>query len=408
MTVPDWVIHQGDAESVLAGLPASSVHCVVTSPPYFGLRSYLPDGHPDKALEIGQEPTIGEYVARLVEVFRAVRRVLRPDGVLWLNLGDAYASDRSWGGRTSGKHVREMHGDTGIGRRRTATGLPHKSLMGLPWRVALALQEDDWVLRSDCIWHKPTAMPESVQDRPTRDHEYVFLLTPQSRYYYDAYAVRETAAESTRDRAHLGECPLSARQEAMHEAGIHEKSARLRDYGRQWRNLRTLWSVAAGHFDDDHFATFPPALVERCIRAATSERGCCPTCGAPWRRELAPCGQHQVKHAADKSKKVLATAGRLGATSAHVTGLATVYETVGWRPGCACPPAEPVPCVVLDPFAGAGTTGLVALRLGRRFVGVELSAKYVEMAWRRIVADAPLWNGHGALVMSGEEGHDVD
>jgi DNA modification methylase len=183
-----WRLIEGDCREVLRSLDAESVQTCVTSPPYFGLRDYGHDG------QLGLEPTPDEYVAALVEAFREVRRVLRDDGTLWLNLGDSYANDAKWGGSSGGKHV--MDGQTGGEgyRLRRATGLKSKDLIGVPWRVAFALQADGWYLRSDIIWAKPNPMPESVTDRPTKAHEYLFLLAKAPRYYYDADAMREDGA----------------------------------------------------------------------------------------------------------------------------------------------------------------------------------------------------------------------
>lgn len=175
----------GDVRDRLREIPDESVHCVVTSPPYFGLRDHGVDG------QIGLEATPADFVDTLVDVFCEVRRVLRADGTLWLNLGDSYANDTKWGGKTSGKHVNALQGNTGIGRRRQNTGLKSKDMMGIPWRVAFALQADGWYLRQDIIWSKPNPMPESVTDRCTKAHEYLFLLSKSARYHYDAEAIME-------------------------------------------------------------------------------------------------------------------------------------------------------------------------------------------------------------------------
>lgn len=247
----------GDCRDILPTLPAQSVRSVVTSPPYYGLRDYGMPG------QIGLEPTPCEYVQALVGVFREVRRLLADDGTLWLNLGDSYASDTKWGGSTSGKHAGKLHGDTGIGRRRTATGLPDKSLMGIPWRVAFALQDDGWILRSDIIWHKPNAMPESIKDRPTRAHEYLFLLSKQPRYYYDADAITEQAATGYKGSSFT-------------VGKTHDAKAALKPVGQRprvetdTRNKRSVWSIATRGYADAHFAVMPEALVEPCILAGSA------------------------------------------------------------------------------------------------------------------------------------------
>lgn len=270
----------GDARDVLALLPADSVHTIVTSPPYFGQRNYHHDG------QIGREENADQYVQSLVDVFAAARRVLRPDGTLWLNLGDKYADAR---------------------------------LLGLPWRVALALAADGWILRSDIIWHKPNAMPSAVKNRPTTDHEYLFLFSRESEYYYDADAIREphlTFSENSKmkgGRGHFG------KRGGTPEQGKNGGQSNLHD-GR-WdqafhplgRNKRTVWSVPLGKFRDAHFAVFPPDLIRPCIKAGAPENG-----------------------------------------------------------------------VVLDPFFGAGTVGVVAVELGRKYVGIELNPDYVALAQRRL------------------------
>lgn len=326
----------GDVLAVLPSLPAGSVQTCVTSPPYWGLRDYGVAG------QLGLEATPEEYVARMVEVFREVRRVLRDDGTLWLNLGDSYANDGKWGGSTGGKHVAALHG-TNVGRGKRETGLKPKDLVGVPWRVAFAIQADGWWLRSDIIWHKPNPMPESVTDRPTRAHEYVFLLSKAERYYYDAAAIREPIVTATgrpnapdkidspygqgfTRRARAGN---KARRLA--EGGAGDRPADHLGRGVPWeddgtgRNARSVWSITTRPFKGAHFATMPPALARRCILA-------------------------------------------------------------GSRPGDT----------VLDPFGGAGTTGLVAERHGRSAILVELNADYARLAAERIGAEAPLFASEAA------------
>jgi site-specific DNA-methyltransferase (cytosine-N4-specific) len=240
---PTLQLLTGDARQLLPTLPADSVHTVVTSPPYFGLRSYLPAGHPDKAREIGGETSLPAYIENLVAVFREVRRVLRPDGTLWLNLGDSYARDAKKGQHRPGDSGKEAYVYDRGGGRASATldlgahGLPEKSLLGVPWRVALALQADGWILRSDIIWQKPNGKTESVKDRPTRSHEYVFLLTKEARYFYDSDAIREPAQDGT-------------------------------------RNARSVWTVPTRRGGAGvHFATFPPDLVRPMILAGCPASG---------------------------------------------------------------------------------------------------------------------------------------
>lgn len=220
----DSMILLGDAYHVLSRLPRGSIQCVVTSPPYWGLRDYNIEG------QIGLESTLPQFINRLIAVFQEVKRVLKQDGTFWLNIGDGYTSgNRGWRAPDKKNPARAMSV-----RPDTPQGLKPKDLIGVPWRLALALQEDGWYLRSDIVWHKPNAMPESVKDRPTRAHEYIFLFTRSERYYYDHEAIKE-----------------------------------LSDNGTGTRNRRSVWDVNTEPCKDAHFATFPPKLIEPCILAGS-------------------------------------------------------------------------------------------------------------------------------------------
>ena len=575
---PSWDIRRGDAIEVLRGMEPESVHCVVTSPPYWGLRSYGVDG------AYGLEPTLEEYIERMVEVFREVRRVLRKDGTVWLNLGDAYTAslkgnlngqDKS--GLTSTRT--QKHSPPGISK--LGNGRKPKDLIGLPWRVAFALQNDgvadlkaleviervrtgildeyrerdgtppdrvlatlerldaeyaeakggSWWLRSDICWAKPNPMPESVTDRPTRAHEYVFLLTksgsptywthrddpgmrrepkPDYRYihkesreellglpvgadpdqwrrvnlwrghdyFYDADAIREPLAESSiarisqpsfwdqeggpKDHRNGINPNRSARQTLENLARKPDKqrghSRRHAGFDDRWdamskgeqqamgANKRDVWTIATQGYPGAHFATYPEKLVEPCILAGTSERGVCGVTGGPWERVVEPTEDYKKALDEAKGKKWYASLTNNTHGNKDLSTTAN-YQTLGWQPTCGAPwervverqrlhngspmsigawpsvpgghrigpegdghwryetkvttlgwqPAcghdsEPVPAVVLDPFCGSGTTGVVALRHGRSFVGIELNPEYVEMARERIIADAPLLN----------------
>lgn len=230
--VMSWEVLEGDCTEVLRTLPEESVHCVVTSPPYWGLRDYSAAG------QLGLESTPEEYVEKLVEVFRELRRALRKDGTVWIVLGDSYANDGKWGGATSGKHVKALHSGTSVGRGKRNTGLKPKDLIGVPWRVAFALQADGWYLRSDIIWAKPNPMPESVTDRPTKAHEYVFLLTRNQKYCYDADAVRESWKQESIDRR------TRARLTPYNPPGQTENTGIDRLHNGTGRNRRTVWTIA--------------------------------------------------------------------------------------------------------------------------------------------------------------------
>lgn len=345
-------IINGDCRGMLATLPDASVHCVVTSPPYFGLRDYGVDG------QIGLEATPEAFVAELVAVFREVRRVLRADGTLWLNLGDSYVNNpstsaipRSAQGNGCGAFRIPDDGDMAVrrmtGRANAATpmiqsGLKKKDLVGIPWRVAFALQADGWYLRSDIIWHKPNPMPESITDRPTSAHEHIFLLAKAERYFYDADAIREDESVPDWDdgsRTFGGVNKHGANDKhgerttgrvagkrvrglpPRHAAYPSSDQSGLDVAGRgSGRNSRNVWRIATRPYPEAHFATFPPDLAERCILAG------CPTGGT-----------------------------------------------------------------VLDPFGGAGTTGLVADRLGRDAILIELNPAYADMARNRVARDAGMF-----------------
>lgn len=330
------------ANAVQIPLAPRSVQMVATSPPYWGLRDY---GSPDQlgheplhdclAWARREDPCGGCFVCSMRQVFTEVRRVLRDDGTVWLNLGDSYssggsggASDKSTltggGGRyREGSKLLKQHNERFA---RKAVGLQSKNLIGIPWRVALALQSDGWYLRSDIIWSKPNPMPESVTDRPTKAHEYIFLLSKSPRYYYDADALKEKS-QHTYKNGHItknGYSVGSGRNDANpHRAGIGFGIAPT------GRNRRTVWTIATQPYRGAHFATWPSKLVEPMIRAGSAKGD-----------------------------------------------------------------------IVLDPFAGSGTTGLVARQLGRRFVGLDLSAKYLQLARKRLDLDAlESWNsGKGKKV----------
>lgn len=257
----DCRVIEGDCIASMAALPSGLSRCCVTSPPYFGLRDYGHEG------QIGLEPTPAEYVAKMVAVFREVRRVLADDGTLWLNLGDSYATDSKWGGSTGGKHVKALHGSGGGGREKTASGLPDKNLLGIPWRVAFALQDDGWYLRSDIIWHKPNTMPESVTDRPTKAHEYLFLLSKSRRYFYDAAAVAEEGSSNVPWGANSNGGAKQA--ELGNNAGRRLGRAAVDSSPSGTRNRRTVWTITTKPFRGAHFAVMPEALVEPCIIAGS-------------------------------------------------------------------------------------------------------------------------------------------
>jgi len=301
----------GDAVEMLRTLESESVHCVVTSPPYYGMRSYLSESDQMKPREIGR---IGsEYIADLVGVFSEVKRVLRSDGTLWLNLGDVYEDGQ---------------------------------LLGLPWMVARCLQQQGWILRQDIIWSKPSPMPESTTTRCTRSHEYVFMFAKTQDYFYDAEAIKEESDSSP-----------------------------------SGKNRRSVWRLASTPYSGAHFATMPTTLASLCIKAGTSERGCCDYCGTPLRRRIEK--QKIVRQRPNDYVKRVGKKGTGNSCSNSVAGVLT--STAGWNASCKCD-ASITPCVVLDPFAGSGTTLAVAEALGRYSIGIELNSEYIKIAEERIVA----------------------
>ncbi|HEF4774345.1 DNA-methyltransferase [Burkholderia multivorans] len=343
----EWIgqSHRGDCRDLMRAMAADGVRVqtIVTSPPYWGLRSYLPDGHPDKHREIGQEPTLREFIDTLVGVFDLARELLADDGTLWLNMGDSYAGSRS-GPETATTLNGTRRNQTEANRAMTASrrrddapvprsdvrveGLKPKDLVGQPWRLAFALQDAGWYLRQDIIWHKPNPMPESVRDRCTKAHEYLFLLSKSERYYFDADAIRtpysgETKTQSfdsmdykRRDRykAPDGWDTGAGAHGTFHRDGRQKGALAHADYQpKEGANRRSVWTIPTRAYPEAHFATFPEALVEPCVLA-------------------------------------------------------------GSRPGD----------VVFDPFFGSGTTGQVAQRLGRRFLGCELNPEYESLQRDRL------------------------
>jgi DNA modification methylase len=366
---------QGDCREVLKTLPAASVHCCVTSPPYFGLRDYGVDG------QIGLEATPDAFVSELVSVFREVRRVLRDDGTLWLNLGDSYngsAPNRTGqSGYNDGRNNRDKRFSCG-----GIDGLKTKDLIGVPWLAAFALRADGWYLRRDIIWAKRNCMPESVRDRPTSAHEYIFLLTKQPRYYYDATAIEED-----------GEIPAGTRAAKGSVERAEQANGRPPEYAVYTgkRNKRSVWWVATQPFSEAHFATFPPDLIEPCILAGTSEKGACAECGAPWVRVVERIKETSNRQATGKALTSPRQDGNSWNENDGRGFIPTAVNSMGWSQSCQCSTRLVAPCVVLDPFGGAGTTGLVSDRLGRDAVLIELNPTYADMARKRITNDAPLF-----------------
>ena len=449
-----WEIRQGDVLARLAEMADESVHCIVTSPPYWGLRDYgtaaweggdpecghanVNDDRTERAAknavrddengqyahpsgwdgggraaivrrecrrcgarridqQLGLEPTPALYIEHMVAVCRELRRVLRRDGTLWLNMGDSYAGGGR-GGNPEESAFRKQATNVGslVAPSPIPPGLKPKDLIGMPWRLAFALQADGWWLRSEIIWAKPNPMPESVTDRPTKAHEQVFLLSKSAIYYYDSDAIGEAAQYgfSTEIGAKIWD-----RSGVPGKLGHTPGSRTIPGEGGS-RNARSVWTIPTESFSGAHFATYPTELVRRCIAAGTSEHGVCGECGAPYARVVersgVPHGLTGSAYPEGSTGKRLAMARdelrRNGNNHDNPFGART---TLGWRPTCAHPETSVVPATVLAPFSGAGTTVMVALRMGRRGLGIELNPEYVTMAERRILAD------HGAESFDG-------
>lgn len=452
----------GDVFEQLATLPDESVYCVVTSPPYWGLRDYgtaswdggdrdcdhlaparggISPATSSKQLthagtltyqytgkcgkcgarrvdrQLGMEPTLAEHIATMVDVFRQVRRVLRKDGTVWLNYGDCYATSPN--GRSAADTKATGNDDRTFRDKPFSTiggTLKPKDLCMIPNRLAIALQDDGWWVRSEIIWSKPNPMPESVTDRPATAHEKVWLLTKSARYFYDAEAVRTEAKapytkmpdgwdtgpgahgsfhrggrekgakvdkqiKITEGRKHGGGKGLYPLHRSPHPSGGQS----LASDPSQGATLRNVWTIATHAYSEAHFATFPPALVEPCIKAGTSEKGCCAECGAPWVRETV--SQQVSLQATNGPEKQEAVTNW---DRSQYPRTRKISETTGWSPSCKCDAAT-VPCTVLDPFGGSGTTAMVADRLGRNAILIELNPEYAELARKRIHDDAGMF-----------------
>ena len=468
-------------------LADESVQCVVTSPPYWGLRKYAGEQelvwggrggcehewssngrrppHPDRstgdhdgngsgifvdriergsqaakqsrgeAVEFGNtcfqcgawrgayglEPTVEMYVQHTIEILREIRRVLRDDGVVFWNIGDSYAGSgkgQMGDGSHAAKHGEKQHTSKGtlVGGLPKAGGLKPKDLCLIPFRVALAAQADGWWVRSDIIWSKPNPMPESVTDRPTRAHEYIFLLTKNAKYYWDAEAVKEPA------RFGYSKWPEGALEHYKRSVGNPERqparsaSTPEKGDGSGGRNLRSVWTFATEPYPEAHFATFPEELPKRCILAATSSKGACAKCGTPWERVLSERKAPSKVYTGSRKPEEINPVGN------HTQGIGQKYQdwlsknplhTIGWWPSCSCGGyrvrsvhsrrlsrhswyrqhwqgriefkwPKTIPCLTLDPFAGSGTVGKVAIELGRRAILCDLA--YQDLALKRTSA----------------------
>ncbi len=374
----------GNVFDKLPEIPTGKANCCVTSPPYWGLRDYGVEG------QLGLEKTPEEYVAKMVEVFREVKRVLRDDGTLWLNLGDSYAHDTKGDTRTKEDYIRQgatvgallSGAQNAGGKRKCHHGLKPKDLCGIPWRVAFALQADGWYLRQDIIWHKPNPMPESVRDRCTKAHEYIFLMTKRPKYYCDMEAIKVPLAESTsNDRRTLDEDYTVGRPERGFVGNPSQGSGMLKSHGGT-ANKRSVWTVTTKPYSEAHFATFPPDLILPCILAGCPQ-WVCKKCGEPRVRivdkELVPT-KKGVKTTVVDARDLAADKNDQGSNrqkDGHKPGWINQTTTTGWT-DCGCN-AGFDGGVVMDPFMGSGTVGLVAYQNNRHYMGIELNPEYCKL-----------------------------
>lgn len=419
---PDFTLICADVLDGLRSLPDESVHCVVTSPPFYGLRDYGMDG------QIGLESSPEVWASRLVEVFREARRVLRSDGSLWIECGDSYNSATSTS--RSGSTLEGSHGyweNPHIKRRINAAGLKPKDLLGQPFLLAFALRADGWYWRGCYPWAKPNAMPESAKDRCTTSHSYVLHFAKSARYYFDGDAISEPAAwERWGDQTVVKDQPGAAswiqpkskrelqgeldhryaglvgqrwKKDGRNGNGQRERSDEMSGFDERLeradgrKHPRSVWTIPTQGYPNAHFATYPEELVRRCILAATSERGCCPVCGTPWEREMETSYEKSPVHGAGLVVGRHYETGANNFDGAGMPRLNKKVETLGWRPGCDCGDERgvvlleelpPIPCTVLDPFLGSGTTAYVARKHGRRSIGIELNPEYADLAAKRM------------------------
>jgi hypothetical protein len=376
--------------------------------------------------QLGQEPTPDLFIAHLVEIFREVRRVLRADGTCWLNMGDCYNAYNGGAGPSSGIEKPDYPRTTQRPQMPSGYGLRDKSLkpkdlVGIPWMLAFALRADGWYLRAENIWAKGlsfcesyagSVMPESVTDRPTRSHEQVFLLTKSERYFYDHEGVKEKGVYPAGTIAAKGSGEREGNRRGTRKKdliGVRAASTERRQGGSfqdrvdagyacydGTRNLRTVWAIGVEPYHEAHFATFPPALVDPCLRAGTSQKGACVTCGAPWVRVV------DYEPMPDEIKAQFEAARvRTGEDHGRDDGFTTrrpnyQRKRIGerWEPSCECKNQRAEPCRVLDPFAGSGTVGEVCELMRLKFIGIDLG--YHDISERRINSVAPLFSEQSA------------
>lgn len=394
------------------GIESNSVHSVITSPPYWGLRKYSGDQGvewqsvtyapmaglppitiPTMRCDLGMEATPEAYIGHLILVMREMWRVLRNDGTAWVNLGDSYSGSGK-GGQSEEKRSANWQPEY-TNKGNVPLGLKPKDLVQIPARFALAAQADGWYVRSDMPWIKRNCMPESTTDRPTTTIEHVYLLAKSENYFFDAEAIKQPVAESSIERLSQnidGQIGTSRANGGAKTNGNLKASGNLS--GRSFRSSDMFFKTWQGLLINEnetpisfvvnpsgyhgaHFATWPEKLVEPMIMASTSTKGVCPECGAQWERIMEKVGETQQRWAKGASVIDAAYNGQVGESSVLKTGNVAVKATIGWEPTCTCNLSDPIPATVLDPFSGSGTTGRVSNRLGRNYIGVDISNEYL-------------------------------
>jgi DNA modification methylase len=367
-----FMLINNDALSALKEIPDNTFHTVVTSPPYWQLRDYF------VSEQLGQESTPEEYIKRLVEIMGEVKRVLRKDGTCWFNIGDGYNNSSGFE-RTSDWKREGRKGGSSDKKAFKHSSIKTKDLIGMPWRLAFAFQEAGWYLRCDVVWGKSNPMPDGAKDRPTRGHEYIFLLTKSSKYFYDYYAVLENTDEHPDKEQGFGA--------NVQEGTFRQDQERsFQHYGK--RNMRSVWKTSVASFKGKHYATFPLKLIDPCIKAGTSEYGCCVNCGTPWVRKF------------EKIEKEIEKEG----TKKHTESGSNLFPEIkvkkeyklylverGWQKQCTCETDEVKSCIVLDPFSGMATTGLASIRYKQNYVGIELNKEYQAHSRQRLSENSDIF-----------------
>jgi len=385
-------VYEGHCLNELKKLDDNSVDCCVTSPPYYNLRSYSDDIN-----EVGREETLPEYISKLVEIFEEVRRVLKPTGICFINIGDSYSGSgkgRNSDGTshksafTSKSSEKVLFGNIKGGQK--PTGIKRKELMNVPHRLVLALSDAGWYHRQTIIWAKATSgeiregssMPESCTDRWNQSFEYIFMLTKNDRYYFDQFAVKESVNPDS-----VLHAKRNFNTKKLADINGNFKNQRLDFAETSLVNMRSVWRInLQPGSSGQHIAGYPEKIPYYCIKAGSSQKGCCKECGVPYTRILEKMGEinHSLTTEPREYHKIETSKGKHGVTSAFLTDTSSQYKSNGWQKQCKCATDDIVPSLIIDPFLGSGTTSLVALKEGRDFIGFELNPEYIKIAKERM------------------------